>query len=76
MEHRVYEERERRGEHTSQKGICSNSGGGEFLECVNEVVQRCLEDGEESKAHADQANHGRDPREAFVGGPAKDEKAA
>ena len=53
MEHRVHEQRERRREDASQKGVCGDSGGGEFLERVDEIVQRCLKDGEESKAHAD-----------------------
>ena len=76
MEHRVHEQWERRREDTSQKGISSDCWGGEFLERVDEVVQRCLEDGEESKAHADQAYHGCYPWDTFVGGPAEDEKAA
>ena len=76
MEHRIHEQRERRRENASQKGISSDCWGGKFLERVYKVVQRCLEDGEESEAHADQAYHGSDPWDIFVGGPAKDEKAA
>lgn len=33
-----------------------------------------MEDGEETKSHADEPDHGRDPVDALVGGPAKDEK--
>lgn len=76
MEHRVHEQWESSREHTSQESVRSDGRGGEFLERVNEVVERRLEDGEEAETHADQTDHGRNPVDGLGGSPAEDEKPA
>jgi len=76
MEHRINKQRESCRKHTPQKGICSDGRGGEFLERVDQVVERGLEDGEEAEAHAYQPDHGRDPGDAFGGRPAENEEPA
>jgi hypothetical protein len=76
MEHRIHKQRKRRRKHASKEGIGGNGRGGEFLKRVDQIVERCLEDGEEAEAHADQPDHGRDPWDVFGGCPAEDEKPA
>lgn len=76
MEHRVNKQRECCRKNTSQKSIGGDCGSGESLERVNEVVERRLENGKEAEAHADEPDHGRDPRGGFLGRPAEDEEPA
>ena len=65
MKHNTSEQRKRAGEHTPQESISRDSTGGYFLERVDEVVQGCLEDGEEAETHEDGADVGCDPRDVL-----------
>lgn len=83
MKHNISEHRKRTGEHTPQERISRNSAGGYFLERIDEVVQGCLEDGEEAEAHENGADVGCDPGdvlgagggEVVVAGPGEAEEA-
>lgn len=58
MEHNLREQRERSGEHTSEKRIRCNSRRSKFLKRIDEVVQRGLKDSEKSEAHEDRPDDG------------------
>lgn len=68
MKHDAREQRKRAGEHTPQESISRDGAGGYFLERIDEVVQCCLEDGEEAEAHKYGADIWCDPGDIFCAG--------
>lgn len=61
MKHNLREQRERAGEHTPHECIRCNRTRSELLKRIDEVVQRGLEDSEESETHEDGPDDRRDP---------------
>lgn len=74
--HGRHDQRERGSEAAPQEGVRRHGARGVYLEGVDEVVQRGLEDGIEAAPGEVEADDGHDPGDARVRGPARDELAA
>ena len=71
----TYKKRECRGEETSQESIGSNSTRRVSLECIDKIIQRRLEDGEEANADHDTPHLRREPVHTRRRRPREDEQA-
>lgn len=74
--HGTHDERERARQTGAQKGIGGDSGGGVLGEGIDEIVERSLEDGEETRAHHRDADAEHDPMNGGIGRPAHEELTA
>jgi len=75
MKHGINKYREYSSKHTPQERISSNSTRRKLLKSIDEVVEGCLENGEEAKTHADKTDAGCDPEYGAGGRPPEDEEA-
>lgn len=76
MKHSIREKWERARKHGAQESVRCDCTGRDFLERIDEIVQRGLEDGEEAEAHHYGADDRSDPVDVLRACPAKDEHPA
>ena len=74
MEHRVHKQGKDCSEHGSQKRVGGHCARRILLECIDEVIQGCLEDCEEPKAHEEEAHDRSEPEDVFARRPSEDKQ--